>query len=301
MKRQIKELLKSICLLPYYFSNLTIGAASIFSIRIQELAYDYQLKYLDSQKKSIKHMASNSKSISLTLFTPNSLCKFRAETFSTKEPETLLWIEEFGSDSALLFDIGANIGLYSLYHNIMNNGESIAFEPSFFNLKLLIKNININSCQNLTTVVTNPLSDKEGINNFKYGSSAEGGAMSAFGVNYGFDGNQIYLDLEMNVIGMSLDWMFQNNILSDVPDLMKIDVDGIEHLILRGAINLLKESKLKSILVEVNDDFEDQRKNVQDLLDESGFFLRNKLHSEMVDNSTNYSQTYNQIWVRGDN
>ena len=45
---------------------------------------------------------------------PNSLIQWRAETFFTKEPETIEWINTFKSDETL-FDVGANIGLYSIY------------------------------------------------------------------------------------------------------------------------------------------------------------------------------------------
>jgi len=43
--------------------------------------------------------------------------KFRAETFWTKEPETIHWINRNLSESTdigLLIDVGANIGIYSI-------------------------------------------------------------------------------------------------------------------------------------------------------------------------------------------
>ena len=46
--------------------------------------------------------------------TPNALSKWRYETFSSKEPETLEWINAMPSES-VLWDIGANVGLYSVY------------------------------------------------------------------------------------------------------------------------------------------------------------------------------------------
>ena len=84
-------------------------------------------------KKEITHTTGN-KQIKLSFFTPNNICMLRANTFSTKEPETLLWIEEFGKDGGILFDIGANIGLYSIFHSLLNKSKSYAFEPSLFNL-----------------------------------------------------------------------------------------------------------------------------------------------------------------------
>ena len=52
------------------------------------------------------------KIVKMLIHTPNNICMLRANTFSTKKPETLLWIEEFGKNDEILFDIGANIGYF---------------------------------------------------------------------------------------------------------------------------------------------------------------------------------------------
>jgi len=127
---------------------------------------------------AITHKASSGENIKFILFNPNTLCSQRAATFSSKEPETLDWIEEFGCGEKILFDIGANIGLYSIYHSKLNNGKSFAFEPSFFNLKLLAKNINKNELSEFITVLQIPLSDSSGVNSFIDGGISEGGALN---------------------------------------------------------------------------------------------------------------------------
>ena len=75
---------------------------------------DKQTQKNQSLKKLITHSSKN-KTIKLSLFTPNWICRYRADTFSTKEPETLKWIDD-SEDNGVLFDIGANVGLYSLYY-----------------------------------------------------------------------------------------------------------------------------------------------------------------------------------------
>ena len=42
------------------------------------------------------------------------ITRYRAVTFEDKEPETLNWIESFYPKDNFL-DIGANIGIYSIY------------------------------------------------------------------------------------------------------------------------------------------------------------------------------------------
>ena len=84
---------------------------------------------LENRKQKIIHKKDQQSEISLNLYTPNEMCKMRADTFSTKEPEILKWIDEHGSESSF-WDIGANIGLYSLYYAKSKPGSVISFEPS---------------------------------------------------------------------------------------------------------------------------------------------------------------------------
>ena len=87
---------------------------------------------------------------------PNALNRYRVESFSTKEPETLEWIDRF-PDDAVLWDIGANVGLYTIY--AAKKGIRVfAFEPSVFNLEVLARNIFINGVGNQVTIIPLPLS-----------------------------------------------------------------------------------------------------------------------------------------------
>ena len=69
----------------------------------------------------------------------------RAKTYSVKEPDTLDWLDSFEPGSCY-FDIGANIGQYSLYP-AKKFGDKIsvyAFEPQSNNYYALNKNIYLN-------------------------------------------------------------------------------------------------------------------------------------------------------------
>ena len=85
----------------------------------------------------------------LAFCVPNGLNHIRVETFSTKEPETLAWIDAIAVDS-VLWDVGANIGLYSCYAAKARHCRIIAFEPSVFNLELLARNVFLNHVTDLS-------------------------------------------------------------------------------------------------------------------------------------------------------
>ena len=79
------------------------------------------------------------------------------------------------------------------------------------------------------------------------------------------------------------------------PDYIKMDVDGIEHLILEGGNKILK--KTKSILVEVDESFITQVERTKKYLTEAGLKLTEKKHSDLIEKSK-FKSVFNQIWER---
>lgn len=291
----IKILIKTTLLLPlrvchFVFNTYDRTLCSIFP-QLRGIGREPIISTIDNDKQLTEHGTAR-----FYLYTPNHICNFRHSTFSTKEPEMLEWIEEYGG--GVFFDIGANIGIYSLYYAQTKEGSVYSFEPSVFNLRQLAKNVSINKMSKRITIISNPLTDRTGIASFINGTTDEGGAMSAFGVEYGHDGKLIDSNIKYNVLGFSLDDLIEKKILAESPSLIKIDVDGIEHLILRGAATVLQSRTLKSLFIEVNDDFEEQSHQVQTIMESAGFTLKEKRHSEMLDGSAQFGRTYNQIWVR---
>ncbi len=242
-----------------------------------------------SIKKKVRHNGC-----SLEFFVPNFLNFIRADTFSTKEPETLDWIDSI-PEGSIVWDIGANVGLYSCYAAKQRNCMVFAFEPSVFNLELLARNIYLNELVNNITIIPLPLSDKLKSGNMNISSTDWGGALSTFGQSYGHDGKDLDKIFEFRTIGLSMkDAVDKLKIAA--PNYIKIDVDGIEHLILKGSIKILSE--VKGILVEVNEDFKEQDQNVSKHLIEAGLVLTEKRHSDMFNDNLIFSNTFNQIWLR---
>lgn len=247
--------------------------------------------------KIISHTSTSKKVVKIKLTTPNSINYYRATTFSSKEPETLNWIDEFGGKGRIFFDIGANVGLYSLYYAKQFSEKVYAFECSIFNLKLLGINAYINDLSDLITIMPMPLTNQVVHSSFNLSTMVEGGALSTFGEEFGHDGLPLDINFKFKTIGVPLDFLFTSGVVKDQPSLLKIDVDGIEHLILSGAVQVLKNPNLLSVLVEVNDKFDNLSTQVSEILTSSGFSFQEKQHSAMF-NCGDFSNSYNQIWIR---
>lgn len=223
----------------------------------------------------------------------NRLMSYRANTFSNKEPETLEWIDSF-KEGAVLWDIGANVGLYSIYAAKSKFCKVYAFEPSIFNLEFLARNIALNKLEDKVAIIPSAVSTVSSVNTLFQTTMEWGGALSTFEKNIGWDGNSINDIFSYKTLGISMD-DFVKLVGIDYPDYIKIDVDGLEHYILQGGDNVLKS--VKEILIEVNDAFSAQSLGVSSILTSLGFEMVAKKHAESFF-GTKFDQTYNQIWSR---
>jgi FkbM family methyltransferase len=294
--KKYKLLAKQAIILPLRFLDL-LAEIYIFSLskirpNFSYLWVDLQGKKIARRLKIVMHTAGFQSNL-LKFYTPNYLCEIRAATFSTKEPETLDWIDKNGGTGAF-FDIGANVGLYSIYFAKTKLGNVYSFEPSVFNLALLVKNVNLNGVDKKVKLVSTPLTDQISFADFALSSIQEGGALSAFGVDYGSDGKLLTKVSSYQTLGFSLDFLFDCGALKEYPEIIKIDVDGIEHLILRGAKKTISHPSCKTILVEVTNDFSFQKKEIHKILSECGFILSNAV-SEFTSDIFEVG-TINQIW-----
>lgn len=255
----------------------------------KDFSLDDSYKTIQVKEKKIK------------FFIPNQLTEWRVNTFFTKEPETIAWIDKFKNDKKFNFwDIGSNIGLYSIYAAITHsNCQVISFEPSSNNLRVLTRNISINNLENNIKVFSNPLTNKsKKFLMMKHNEFTEGGALNSFGENFNFEGKEQTYSMKYQLLGLSIKDILDNKIL-EIPDYIKIDVDGIEHIILSGAENYLKDSKIRSISVEINENFKTQFNNILDIMKKNNFvFLEKKQNDELKNSDGPFSQSFNYIFKK---
>ncbi len=238
-------------------------------------------------------MRVSHRSTEYVLVTPNALCHSRAKSFSTKEPETLEWIDRF-PEGSVLWDVGANIGLYSVYAAKERGCRVWAFEPSVFNVECLARNTFLNHVVGRVCIVPLALNERSGPNTLNMTSKEWGGALSTFGQDYGWDGRNIDKVFTFQTFGCSMDDAIEKLSIPQ-PDYIKMDVDGIEHLILKGGVKVLPG--VKELLIEINDDFHEQADGCKQILNQAGLVLKEKRHGNMFDSGA-FSHSFNQIWIR---
>ena len=231
---------------------------------------------------------------SLHLLCPSKTAEFRARTFHEKEPETLEWIDSIGEDE-ILWDIGANVGLYSLYA-AKSGIRVLAFEPAPANYQLLNYNIQKNGLHHAISAYCLAFSEKTELGSFYMSSTEAGSALNSFGEPLDWQGKPYDPAMRQGMIAFSID-DFVKQFAPAPPNHLKIDVDGIEPMILQGAASLLSKECLLSLQVELDYGNETHAYAVIKNLNKFGFEATSKRHAEMFENSE-YSNLYNVLFKR---
>ncbi len=231
-------------------------------------------------------------------YCPGRLPQWRGETLIDKEPETIEWIRSFEPNS-VFWDVGANIGVFSLYAARKKNIQVLAFEPSAFNYHILVKNIEINQMDSAILALCLAFSDKMELGVLKMADTQLGGALHAFGSpqdSFKISETTNQVVFKQGMIGISID-EFIETFSPAFPNHIKIDVDGIEDKIIEGASNTLSDSRIKSVLVELDTNDIDYCQRVTTVIENAGLGLSVKKRSPLGENGP-FASVYNHIYVR---
>ena len=145
----------------------------------------------------------------------------------------------------IFWDIGANIGYFSLLAaaTLEHTGQVIAFEPGQVAYARLLDNIALNPFSNITTFNL-AVTDREGEATLYLAAETADGCASLYGAGSEVTGQEICRTV-------SLDGFVQSQALPG-PDFIKIDVEGAELFVLRGAREILAVSR-PLLLVELKE------------------------------------------------
>jgi FkbM family methyltransferase len=180
----------------------------------------------------------------------------RANTLLTKEPLTVPWIETFKPDEVYI-DIGANVGMYAIYAAVAG-ARVFAFEPEALNYAELNKNIYVNNLHGRVTAYCMAITDAAEVSVLYLSAFSFAGSHHDFGENRWesdkvIGGREIVRDTrpQQGCVSFPLDELLQRQVVPP-PNHIKIDVDGFEHKVARGAANTFQRPELKTILLEVD-------------------------------------------------
>ena len=173
-------------------------------------------------------------------------------------------------------DVGANVGSYSILASGVVGASSRAFEPHPVTFEKLRQNLVVNGLCDITTAVQSAVG--KGSGSLRFTSDRDT-------MNQAVEGD--YLGSTIDVPVLNLD-----SALAGFDTLLwKIDVEGFEAEVLRGAVAQLQMNSLKAIMVETVND------QICKLLMENGFehVMYDPWSRSFVDN---HIPSHNSLWVR---
>lgn len=137
-----------------------------------------------------------------------------------------LAFERLVKPGSVVYDIGANVGYFSLLASVLvgSEGQVVAFEPLPRNVRYLQRHVQINHLENVR-IIEAAVADHDGQAAFNLGPSSAMGHLASDG------------DVKVQMV--SLDTLLADGQL-DPPDVIKLDVEGAEYEALRGGRDLLE-------------------------------------------------------------
>ena len=135
------------------------------------------------------------------------------------------------------YDIGANVGSYTLLASGVKRCKSFCFEPIQSTFERLIDNVNLNKIQHLVDARNIGIGDRNEILSFTNDLNTQ---------------NRVSKDSDIdnteNVDVIRLD----DNFKPSIPSIAKIDVEGFEDFVLKGGKNFFSSSNTIALIIELN-------------------------------------------------
>jgi FkbM family methyltransferase len=200
--------------------------------------------------------------------TPNEMTRWRAQTLFEKEPVTIDWLRAM-PEGAAFADIGANVGMYTVFAALARKARVTAFEPESRNYALLNENLQLNSLGDRVLALCAALSDQPGIDRLYLSTVEAGTSCHSLGAEVGFDLKPRPAAFAQGAIALRFDDLVQGGQIPP-PGYVKIDVDGFEHKVIRGMEATLRKGSVRSLLVELNPALAEHRE-IRAFLESLGF------------------------------
>jgi FkbM family methyltransferase len=185
----------------------------------------------------------------------------RALSVITKQPATIDWIDRFEPGS-VFWDVGANVGVFSLYAALGNRAKVVAFEPAAVNYFLLAANCEANNLVQQIDCLLVGLGRQRAIDRLEVSQFRSGRSFSFKGkTGEAFAGRQA-------AVVLSIDELVADYGLP-CPHYIKIDAPGASESIIAGAARTLRRPELRQVHLELRDSKGGQR--IREMLTQGGF------------------------------
>ena len=181
--------------------------------------------------------------------------------WSTDEPETLDLIDSM-EDGSVFLDVGANIGRFTLYAaaRLRGRGSVVSLEPDARLCHRLARNVMVNELDDAVTVLLLAASSADGHTEMVLDGRTQIGRVRESAAP--FERTFTY-----TVEATTIDSLVARGIVPP-PTHAKVDVDGHELAVVRGALETLASERMKAVLVEVDTD---ENAEIVDLLEARGY------------------------------
>ena len=199
----------------------------------------------------------------IVFYTPSVFTKWRVDSIFQKEPWTIEWLNELKPNDVLL-DVGANIGIYSIWAGVQRKCKVIALEPESMNYAILNRNILQNNLHQNVVAYCVGLSNTNDFCELNMQDLRVGGSNHAAGEALNYKLEEMQVNFKQGCVVFRLDDLIEQKKLP-VPTHIKIDVDGFEHKIIEGAVCTLQNKNLKSLLIETNPNLNAHQKMIHEL------------------------------------
>jgi len=201
--------------------------------------------------------------VNIVFATPTSFTKWRVDSLFEKEPITIAWIAGFRTGDVLV-DVGANVGMYTIWAAKTRGVRVYAFEPEAQNYALLNRNIALNRLGPMVKAYCLALSNEASYSELHITDLRMGGSCHSLGERVDFKHEPINPVFSQGCIAARLDNLVDSGVVPP-PDHIKIDVDGFEPKVIAGASHVLRAHKVQTLLIEVNQNLPDHMQMVGEL------------------------------------
>jgi len=191
----------------------------------------------------------------------------RAMTVLTKQPATIAWIDSFEPGS-VFWDIGASVGVFSLYAALATDTRVVAFEPAAVNYYLLSANCEANKLQDRIDCLLVGVGGGRAIARLEVSQFRPARSFSFRGKRAEpYEGRQ-------PAIVLSIDELVEAYGLP-CPNYVKIDAPGASEGIIAGAARTFRRPDVRQVHLEVRDTSKGGQR-ILEMLKQSGFAATSK-------------------------